>query len=102
MFFSLSKEKYSMIKKSCDIHGIKISEYIVSNIINQKVRKSRQSLLLHGKKTSNKYLKKIYTASNLPKVKMLIAKENLPTQNYKVFKYICSNNNENNKSRVTT
>ncbi|GBN69213.1 hypothetical protein AVEN_106692-1 [Araneus ventricosus] len=59
MFFALSEEKYSysIIQKRCEMHDIKISKCKINNISNRK-EKSRQSLLLHGKKTPNECQKK--------------------------------------------
>ncbi|GBM71830.1 hypothetical protein AVEN_159950-1 [Araneus ventricosus] len=59
---SEEKYSYSIIRKRCEMHGIKISKCKMSNIINRK-GKNRQSLLLHGKKTPNEYLKKILAKS---------------------------------------
>ena len=79
--FAIFEERcsYSMFQKHCNMHGIKISKCKISNIINWK-GKTHQSLLLHGKKTSNKYMKKVHTVSNLSKVKTLVTRENSPIQ----------------------
>ena len=74
-----------MIKKYCDMHGIKIIKCKINNIINCK-GKNCQSLLLHrGKKIPNEYPKMVHTVSNLFKVKMLATKENPPTLKLNTF-----------------
>ena len=47
-------DSYSIIQKRYDRHDIKISRFKISNIIYWK-EKCRQPLLLHGKRSPNKY-----------------------------------------------
>ena len=79
--FALSEENYSysVIKKRCENHGIRISKCKISNIINNRGKK-RESLLLSGKKWKNEYPRKIRTSSNISKIKHFVSKENPSSQ----------------------
>ena len=56
------------------MRGIKISKCEIRSI-NYWKGKELQSLLLCGKKTTNKYQKMVSTVSNVTKVKMLVIRE---------------------------
>ena len=65
--FAHSEEKYSysVTQKRCDIHDIKLSKFKITNIINRKEKKFRQSLLLHAKKTPNECPEMVCTVSKI-------------------------------------
>ena len=68
-----------MIKKRCDMHGIKITVFKINSIIITKGKKNLRSLLSTLKKGSKRTSEKVCTVSNLFKRKTL-TRENPQTQ----------------------
>ena len=76
--FAFSEEKYfySISKKRCDMHSIKISKHIIIIIFYWK-RKKSQFLFLHGGNIPDEYPKKVRTVLNHSKTKMLVARKKI-------------------------
>ena len=85
--FSEEKYFYSVVKQSCDMHGIKIFKCKIRNIINQK-RKTNLIIDFAWEEDSKWISKKVLIALDISKVKALVEGTEI---NCKVFIYINSN-----------